>query len=230
LFTSLFYFIVEKKEEIINLKTIPFQRCNNFLLLFIKHQQRKRWWKPLKHFKMDETRHNLNAEIPISSTMSMDDAEMPSPSSVPIDLSTTPPSSTSTTSSTINISQQQPSMDILNSLNSFPHMSQPSTSHQLPAFPQLNELLYSTLLQSGQQQVLGERLVNSCFDGELSQMLQSAITSTAPLLQQQPQQPNIADSVFWEHWMCLLATNLSPQQWQAYKLFFLPFLKTIDFD
>ena len=31
-----------------------------------------------------------------------------------------------------------------------------------------------------------------------------------------PVPPNPQDTVFWEHWMCLLATNLTPQQWQAY--------------
>ena len=31
-----------------------------------------------------------------------------------------------------------------------------------------------------------------------------------------PIPPNPQDTVFWEHWMCLLATNLTPQQWQAY--------------
>uniref|UniRef100_A0A914Z221 Uncharacterized protein n=1 Tax=Panagrolaimus superbus TaxID=310955 RepID=A0A914Z221_9BILA len=51
-------------------------------------------------------------------------------------------------------------------------------------------------------------------------MLQSNITPSLhhqpPQQQHPPQPPPIADSVFWEHWMCLLATNLTPTQWQAY--------------
>jgi hypothetical protein len=195
-------------------KTIAFRRI--FFTLFIKKRQR---FCQIQNI-MEESNHN-NPNVDISSmASSMMDAEMPSPSSsMPIDLSiATTSASTSLSSSSSNYSQSQQqqlqnsSMEILNSLNSFPHISQPSTS-QIPAFPQLNELLYSTLLQSGQRQVLGERLVNSCFDEELSQILQSAAASSLP---PSMQQPPVADSVFWEHWMCLLATNLTPAQWQAY--------------
>uniref|UniRef100_A0A7E4VJ93 Uncharacterized protein n=1 Tax=Panagrellus redivivus TaxID=6233 RepID=A0A7E4VJ93_PANRE len=116
------------------------------------------------------------------------------------------------------------------------HTNQPSTSHAPPNLPQLNELLLSTLAhqhhQAQQQQqfhqmpmpnsnlpqpngyapqLVGELLFSQCFNGN------GLFRPPVPPQMTLPQGPPAAsDTLFWDHWMCLLATHLTPEQWQSY--------------